>query len=96
MATANTNGAPAPTQPQHPFIDPGEAEGTRYSIDGVIGVVQQCILSEIEGCSTVSDHSRTLTGLLTILDGVRSATEYLSRLDAMPYDNVTKLEVGNE
>ena len=79
--------------PQHPFIVPDAAEDTRYSIDGVIGVVQQCILAEIDGSSTVNDHARTLTGLLTILDGVRSATEYLSYLDPVP-SNVVELREG--
>ena len=78
-----------PKLPTHPFIVPDGPEDTRYLIDGVLGIVQQCILAEINGSSTVADHARTLTGLLTILDGVRSATEYLSYMDPPP-SNVAK------
>lgn len=83
-----------PNLPTNPFIKEGDAEDTQNSIDCVLAYIQLCELGQLE----ISQHSeigrdKSGPGLLRILDGVRDAVKYLSHLDAVPFDNVTRLEV---
>ena len=81
-----------PTQPLHPFIEPGSGEGTYLAINGVLAFLQDRLYRECEvvgGSLPVGvDH---IVGELRILEGLRSAVKYLSHLDAVPTGNVTKL-----
>ena len=79
------------------FIVPGQAEDTYLQIECVLSFIQEYL----QGQTFVLDHcpstdSNHLFGLMHVGGGVRGAVKYLSRLDAVPTGNVTKLEVGDE
>ncbi len=97
MAKANTNDAPAPELPEHPFIVPGKAEDTYIQIEGVLAFIQEYVQGQtyVHGHSSPPDHNH-LFGFMHVVGGVRDAVKYLSHLDAVPTGNVTKLEVGDE
>ena len=92
MAISNSTGAPAPDQPKHPFIHPGDAEETSITIDSVLAVLQQHVLGEMECASMVPNNDRTLSGVFCILGGVREAVQYLGHMTVL--DNVT--QIGGE
>ncbi len=97
MANANSTGAPAPDQ--HPFINADDPEGTAHMIDCVLAFTREHVLARALAIEEYDDHppnTQSMCGMIYVLDGARSAVEYLSHLDAVPFDNVTKLEVGNE
>lgn len=96
MANDNSTGAPTPTQPINPFIVPGRPEDTCGQIDAVLAFLQEYA----QGQTFTNGHTYPASnafafGLIYVLDGVRDAVKYLSHLDAVPTDNVTKLEVDS-
>ena len=85
-----------PPQPLNPFIEEGDAEATHYAIDCVLALIQEYEI----GLQATYEHSepsdsKHMSGMLRVLDGVRGAVKYLSHLDAVPIDNVTRLEVSS-
>ncbi len=97
MATNDNTGAPAPTQPINPFIASGDAECTQIQIDAVLAFIKEFEQGQIEALeNTIPPDTTHIFGLIHVLAGVRDAVKYLSRLDAVPTGNVTKLEVGDE
>ena len=68
-------------------------------IDCVLAFVKEYAQARAVAIDTYDDHApdtNNLYGLIYVLNGVRDAVKYLSHLDAVPFGNVTKLEVGHE
>ncbi len=83
--------------PQHPFIDPVNAEGTFIQVDAVLAFLQE--YEQIQAQSTGYDSppvdGKHIWGKIYVLDGVRTAVRHLMEL-SIPAAKVTKLEVGDE
>ncbi len=97
MATNDNTGAVAPTQPINPFIASGDAECTQIQIDAVLAFIQEYEQGQIEAIKNTNPPDSThVFGLIYVVAGVRDAVKYLSHLEAVPGDNVTRLEVSDE
>ncbi len=92
MAKANTNGAPAPKLPEHPFIVPDDPETTYICTENVLALVQEFVERQALTYGEDPNDSNHLFGLYYILEGCREAVTALGHMK-MP-DN-EKLEVDS-